>query len=102
MIVAGELVLSASTVHSPTIHSGIRLAQQLRQRGIDDHCDATLKRSFIAASSRDAAMSGRLSHCSPLIIIDNVPPESIRAAAQDIASRASDVHVLAVGPRTIN
>ena len=42
MIVAGELVLSASTVHSPTIHSGIRLAQQLRQRGIDDHCDATL------------------------------------------------------------
>jgi hypothetical protein len=46
--------------------------------------------------------SGGLSHCHPLIIIDYVPPESIRAAAQDIGRRASDVHVLAVGTCAIN
>src|SRR5690242_14008927 len=47
-------------------------------------------------------MSGGLSHCRPLIIIDYVPPESIRAAAQDIGRRASAVHVLAVGTCAIN
>jgi hypothetical protein len=47
-------------------------------------------------------MSGELSHRRPKIIVDQVPPESIRAAAQDIACRASEVHVLAVGTCAIN
>jgi hypothetical protein len=47
-------------------------------------------------------MSGGLSHCCPLIIIDYVPPESIRAAAQEIGCRASEVHMLAVGTYAIN
>ena len=40
-------------------------------------------------------MSGGLSHCRPLIIVDQVPPESIRAAAQDIACDASAATLLA-------
>jgi choline dehydrogenase-like flavoprotein len=93
-IMAGEVVLLASTVHSPTIlmHSGIGLAEQLRQRGIGS----------IADSCRGAHMSGGLSHRRPKIIVDQVPPESIRAAAHDIACRASEVHVLAVGTCAIN
>ena len=60
------------------------------------------KSGSIAESCRGAYMSGGLSHCRPLIIIDYVPPKSIRAAAQDIGRRASDVHVLAVGTYAIN
>src|SRR6516164_3630759 len=63
---------------------------------------AKLKSGSIAESGRGAHMSGGLSHCRPLIIVDNVPPESIRAAARDIACRASEVHVLAVGTCAIN
>jgi hypothetical protein len=42
---AGEVMLSASTVHSPTIlmHSSVRLAEPLRQRGIAVILDARLK-----------------------------------------------------------
>ena len=102
-IMAG-LVLLASTVHSPTIlmHSGIGLAEQLRQRGIAVIVDARLKSGSIADSCRGAHMSGGLSHRRPKIIVDQVPPESIRAAAHDIACRASEVHVLAVGTCAIN
>jgi hypothetical protein len=50
---------------------------------------------------RGVHMSGRLSHRRPWIV-DNVPTESISAAAHDIASLASEVHVLAVGTRAIN
>ena len=64
--------------------------------------DARLKRGSIAESCRGAHMSGGLSHCRPLIIVDNVPPESIRAAAHDIACRPSEVNVLAVGTFAIN
>src|SRR5262249_60229534 len=53
-------------------------------------------------SGAGASISGRLSHCRPLIIVDYVPPESIRAAAQDIGRRAVHVHVLAVGTCAIN
>ena len=103
-IMAGEVVLLASTVHSPTIlmHSGIGLAEQLRQRGIVGIVDATLKSGSIAESCRGAYMSGGLSHRRPLIIVDNVPPASIRAAAHDIACRASEVNVLAAGTFAIN
>ena len=59
--------------------------------------DARLKCGSIAESCRGAHMSGGPSHFRPLIIVDQVPPESIRAAAQDVACRASEVHVLAVG-----
>ena len=52
--------------------------------------------------SRSPHMSGGLSHCRPLVIVDNVPPESIRAAAHDIACRASKVNILAVGTFAIN
>jgi hypothetical protein len=64
--------------------------------------DARLKGGSIAESWRGTHMSGGLSHCRPLIIVDQVPPESIRAAAQDIACRAPKVHVLAVGACAIN
>ncbi len=47
-------------------------------------------------------LSGGLSHRRPTTIVDQVPPESIRAAARDIACRAFDVHVLAVGTCAIN
>src|SRR5262249_29342131 len=47
-------------------------------------------------------MSDGLSHRRPKIIVDQVPPEPIRAAAHDIACRASEVHVLAVGTCAIN
>ena len=56
----------------------------------------------IAESCCGAQTSGGLSHCRPLIIVDNVPPESIRAAAHDIACRASEVNVPAVGTFAIN
>jgi hypothetical protein len=56
----------------------------------------------IADSCRGAHMSGGLSHRRPETIVDQVPPESIRAAARDIACRAFDVHVLAVGTCAIN
>jgi len=56
----------------------------------------------IANSCRGAHMSGGLSHRRPKTIVDQVPPESIRAAARDIACRAFDVHVLAVGTCAIN
>jgi hypothetical protein len=37
-----------------------------------------------------------------LIIVDNVPPEAIRAAAHDIARRAPKVNILAVGTFAID
>src|SRR5262245_43410079 len=47
-------------------------------------------------------MSGGLSHCRPLIVIDYEPPAPIRAAAHDIARRAFEVHLLAVATRAID
>jgi hypothetical protein len=58
--------------------------------------------SLSLASRRGAHTSGGLSHCRPLIIVDNVSPESIRAAAHDIACRASKVNILAVGAFAID
>jgi choline dehydrogenase len=51
-IVAGEVVLSAGTVHSSTIlvHSGIGQAKQLRQHGIAVIVDASMKSGSIAES----------------------------------------------------
>ena len=83
------------------MHSGIGLAEQLRQSGIAV-VDARLKSGSIADSCRGAHMSGGLSHRRPKTIVDQVPPASIRAAARDIACRAFDVHVLAVGTCAIN
>jgi hypothetical protein len=62
----------------------------------------TLKSGSIAESCRRAHVSGGLSHRRPKIIVDQVPPASIRAAAREIACRASEVHVLAVGTCAIN
>ena len=64
--------------------------------------DARLKSGSIAESRHGAHISGGLSHCRPLIIVDQVPPEFIRAAAENVACRASEVHVLAVGICAIN
>jgi hypothetical protein len=64
--------------------------------------DTTLKSWSIAESSRGAHVSDGLSHRRPKSIVDQVPPESIRAAAHDIACRAFEVHVLAVGTCAIN
>jgi hypothetical protein len=84
------------------MHTGIGQSEQLRQHGIAVIVDARLKSGSIGESCRGAHMSGWLSHRRPLIIVNNVPPESIRAAAQDIACRASEVHVLAIGTCAIN
>ena len=64
--------------------------------------DATLNSGSIAESCRGAHVSGGLAHRRPKTIVDQVPPASIRAAARDIACRAFDVHVLAVGTCAIN
>lgn len=64
--------------------------------------DATMKSGAIAESCRGAHVSGGLSHRRPKSIVDYVPPESIRAAVRDIACRAFEVHVLAVGTCAIN
>src|SRR5262245_52701691 len=64
--------------------------------------DETLKTGSIAESCRRAHVSGGLLHRRPKTIVDQVPPASIRAAARDIACRAFDVHVLAVGTCAIN
>jgi hypothetical protein len=64
--------------------------------------DETLTSGSIAESCRRAHVSGGLSHRRPKIIVDQVPPASIRAAVRDIACRASEVHVLAVGTCAIN
>src|SRR5215469_6469091 len=64
--------------------------------------DGAEKSGSVAESCRGGHMSGWLSHCRPLIIVDNVPPEPVRAAADDIACRASEVHGLAVGTFAIN
>ena len=82
--------------------TGIGVAEQLRQRGIAVVGDAWLKRGFIAASCGGAPVSGGPTHRRPLIIVDQVPPEAIRAAAQDIGCRASEVNTLAVGTCAIN
>ena len=65
-------------------------------------------RRSIGPRGRSRPYSGGPSHCRPLIIVDNVPPESIRAAAQDIACRASeaprraDNHPSHAAPRLTN
>lgn len=51
---------------------------------------------------RASPSSGGLSHHRPKSIVDQVPPASIRAAAHDIACRAFEVYVLAVGTCAIN
>src|SRR5262245_4025965 len=61
-----------------------------------------MKSGSIAESCCRAHVSGGLSHRRPKTIVDQVPPASIRAAARDIACRACDVHVLAVGTCAIN
>lgn len=50
----------------------------------------------VTESCRSGHMSGGLSHGRPLIIVDDVPPEPVRAAAYDIACRASKVNIPAV------
>lgn len=101
---AGEVVRWLGTVHCPKIlmHSGIGLAEQPCQPSIAVIVDTRLKSDSIPDSRRGAYISGGLSHCGPLIIVDNVSPAPIRAAAHDIARRASEMHVLAVGTRAIN
>src|SRR5262245_33949481 len=61
-----------------------------------------MKSGSIVESCCRAHVSGGLSHRRPKTIVDQVPPASIRAAARDIACRACDVHVLAVGTCAIN
>ena len=103
-IMAGEVVLSSGTVHSSTIpmHSGIGPAKQLRQHGIAVIVDASLKSGSVAESCRGAHTSGGMSHRRALIIVDNVPPEPIRAAPHDVARCAVHVHDLAVRTCSVN
>jgi choline dehydrogenase-like flavoprotein len=103
-IMAGEVVLSAGTVPSSTIlvHSGIGPAKQLRKHGIAVIVDASLKSGSIAESCRGAHTSGGMSHRRALIIVDNVPPEPIRAAPHDVARCTVHVHDLAVRTCSVN
>jgi hypothetical protein len=103
-IVAGEVVLSAGTVHSSTIlvHSGIGQAKQLRQHAIAVIGDAGLNCGSIAESCRGAHTLGGMSYRRALIIVDNVPPEPIRAAPHDVARCAVHVHGLAVRTCSVN
>jgi hypothetical protein len=94
------------TAESRLAHT-LALIGAARRRGVSSSmmprvAHGTEKSGSVAESCRDADMSGGLSHCRPLIIVDNVPPESIRAAAHDIACRASKVNILAVGTFAIN
>ena len=102
-LMAGE-VLSAGTVYSSMIlvHSGVGPAKQLHQHGVAVIVDASLKSGSIAESCRGAHTSGGMSHCRALIIVDNVPPEPIRAAPHDVARCAVHVHDLAVRTCSVN
>ena len=64
--------------------------------------DIGLRETAAKARFSSRPLSGGLSHRRPKSIVDHVPPASIRAAAHDIACRASEVHVLAVGTCAIN
>ena len=83
---------------------GLKAATESRDWGGRDapRPMAPRKSGSVAESCRGGHMSGGLSHCRPLIIVDNVPPEPVRAAAHDIACRASEVDGLAVGTLAIN
>ena len=55
-----------------------------------------------ATSGCQAYVSGRLSHYGALIIVDNVPPDPVRASPHDVARRAMNVHELAVRTCSMN
>ena len=82
------------------VEGGDGISRLRRPRRASPH--AAEKSASVAESCRGAHMSGGMSHCRPLIVVDDVPPESIRAAAHDIACRASKVNILAVGTFAIN
>jgi len=82
------------------VEGGDGISRLRRPRRASPH--GAEKSGSAAESFRDAHMSGGLSHCRPLIVVDNVPPESVRAAAHDVACRASKVNILAVGTFAIN
>jgi hypothetical protein len=90
-IMAGDVVLSVTTVHSPTfpMHSGVMLAAQMGQPLIAGIVDARLTSCSVADSYRGTHMSSGMSHRRPLIIVNDV-------------SRVSEVHLLAVGTCAIN
>jgi hypothetical protein len=79
-----------------------RAARNASRAAVPTRYRGDRRRGPIADSCRGAHMSGGLSHRRPKIIVDQVPPAPIRAAAHDIACRASEVHVPAVGTRAIN
>jgi hypothetical protein len=61
-----------------------------------------VKGGFVAEGCRGAHVSGGLSYRRSKGIVDQVAPASVRAAAHDIACRAFEVHVLAVGTCAID
>jgi hypothetical protein len=73
------------------------------RRGLADPLvGVTPKRGSIVESRRGAHVSGGLPHRRPLIVVDHVPPDSVRAAAHNVACRASEVHVRTVGTCAVN
>lgn len=100
----GEVVPSAGTVLSSAIlvSSGIGPAKQLHQHSISVIVVASLNCGATAESRRGARASGGMSHRRALIIVDNVPPEPIRAAPHDVARCAVHMHDLAVRTCSVN
>jgi hypothetical protein len=82
------------------VEGGDGISRVRRPRRASPH--GAEKSGSVARSCRGVPMSGGLSHCRSLVIVDNVSPESIGAAAHDVACRASKVNILAVGTFAIN
>src|SRR5690242_10891866 len=61
-----------------------------------------LESGFIAGGRRGARRSGGAPDHRALVVVDQVAPDSVRAAAQDVAGRAVEVHVLAVGTGAVD
>jgi hypothetical protein len=64
--------------------------------------EVMLEGGFVAGGCRGAQVSGGLSYCRAESVVDQVSPASVRAAAHDIACRAFDVYVFAVGTCAVN
>src|SRR5690242_17451057 len=63
---------------------------------------AALESGSVAGGRRGARGSGGAPDHRALVVVDQVAPGSVRAAAQDVAGRAVEVHLLAVGAGAVD
>lgn len=69
--------------------SGLRRPRRASSHGAE-------KSASVSEGCRGGHRSGGLPHCCALVIVDDVPPDPVRATAHDIACRTSKVDTLAV------